>query len=104
MADAVAALTKAFVLITTSKLSTTEIKRTGLPANAAAAFKKLESDLSIPTDDSDTSVTFLHTSFAHTGLSDTYSADYSGDDPDMFRIFAVVQDGVVLGSSADVGG
>jgi hypothetical protein len=103
MADSVQAVTKALAFMAEFKRPAKTLKKSELLAPVAAAFKSVEDDENIPVDDQDTTVTYLQISFEGTGISDVFIADYSGDDPDSFRIIAAVQDGSVIGTSTDVG-
>jgi hypothetical protein len=103
MADDVKALTKALGIMAEFNKKAKTLKKSDLPPAVATAFKSVEDDENIPVDDEDTSVGYFQILLEGTGVSDVFIADYSGDDPDMFRIIAAVQDGIVIGTSSDVG-
>jgi hypothetical protein len=102
MADNVKALTKALGFMAEFNKTAKVLKGNELPPAVTAAFKSVEADENIPVDDPDTSVGYFQIMLEGTGLSDVFIADYSGDDPDMFRIIAAVQDGSVIGTSTEV--
>ncbi|MGB0063715.1 MAG: hypothetical protein WBP85_04650 [Terracidiphilus sp.] len=103
MADNAKALTKALAFMAEGKHLVTELQQAELPQEVTKAVKAVTDDENIPTDDPDTSVDFYRISFSGAGISDVFIADYSGDDPDMFRLIVAVQDGAAIGVSTDVG-
>jgi hypothetical protein len=79
-----------------------KLQQNDLPSDVARAIKAVTDDENVPVDDGDTTVNFYQISLAHTGVSDVFITDYSGDDPDTFRIIIAVRDGVAIGVSSDV--
>jgi hypothetical protein len=103
MADDVKALTKALCFMAEFNKPSKTIRKVDLPPAVADALKQFESDENIPVEDEDIDVGYFHMLLQGTGVSDVFIADYSGDDPDTFRIIAAVQDGSIIGTSNDVG-
>jgi hypothetical protein len=78
-----------------------QIDRAHLPHASQAALDKWLKDVNIPTDDPDTDGTLHQVTFS-AGMPVTFVASYSGDEPDLFLVTAVIQGGTVVGESLQV--
>jgi hypothetical protein len=78
-----------------------EIDKGQLPSDASAPLATWISSNNIPVEDSDTSAAFYEITLAG-ALGRAYVADYSGDDPDLFRATVIIQSGQVIGESLQV--
>lgn len=87
----------------TPKPKASKIKNSSLPEAARTALNAWLSSNNITVDDPDTSADFYLVKYPESPISDTYLADYSGDDPDQFRAMCIIQNGSVIGESIDVG-
>jgi len=96
-------LTQVVAFYAEGTYSKSEIKQSDLPQETAVALKAWADGINIsPVDDDGTSLDLYRIDFSHSGLPETFIADYSGDDPDQFRCIAVLQGGTVIGESIDV--
>jgi hypothetical protein len=102
MADNVKALTKALAFMAEGTYPIKKLQQDQLPQEVTKAIKVVTDDENVPVNDADTSADFFKIAFSNAGISDVYIADYSGDDPDTFRVIVAVQDGAAIGISTDV--
>lgn len=94
-------LVEVIAAIAEGNSAVSKIQKADIDSGATAALDGWVADKDIPIDDEDTTMDFYM--FKGEGLPNTYLADYAGEDPDQFRMMAVLQGNTVIGESIDVG-
>jgi hypothetical protein len=78
----------------------TRVEKGVPPSDVAKAIQTWASQINLPTDDQDTTADYYR--IGGSEPSNSYLADFSGDDPDPFRATVLVRGGNVLGECVDV--